>query len=264
MEGVEFTMTFLRVIKWISFVVVILSLALVGVAHGFVFCEMNLFDKDAEVKYMMADVKNAVQDADDVISSLLNKKEDAPEGEAQDAEPVKVDETTPGEAIAPVTDTPAPSSAYSVEGKNEIIVSVMKYGTFEIEMNWLTKLIGAETFKINLGMLVAYIGLFVAFILNIITKKNKSFYGYVLMFFGYILFAGILALGYYFGAYMIGTFETTLVSEDVILFRTYAIIASFFLATLIGLPYYRLGVRQIANKTYKKRIDNYKKKLQRR
>ena len=42
------------------------------------------------------------------------------------------------------------------------------------------------------------------------------------------------------------------------------IIAGFVLATIVGVPYYRLGVRQIANKTLKKRIDNYKKKLQRR
>ena len=266
MEGVGFTMTFLRVIKWISFVVFILAIALTGVAHGFLFNEMGLFCKDQETKYMMADVKNAVFEQNDIISSLLNKEE-KPADENKDAVPTPVVDSTASEA-APIENEPEAitNSEYSAEDVNEIIVSVMKYGSYQIEMNWLTKLLKADSFKINLALLIGYVALFVAFILHIITKHNKSFYGYILMFFGYILYAGLIAIGYYAGAKYIGTLAEagTLVAYDMYLSRTYVIIGGFVLASFIGIPYYRLGVRQIANKTYKKRIDNYKKKLQRR
>lgn len=271
MEGVEFTMTFLRVIKWFSFVVFILALALAGVAHGFIFNEMGIFDDEDGVKYMMGEVRDAVQASDDYISSLFNKEEEPAEEADEPAAPVLIENSTSSEPIAPETAEPAEGeaavSAYSCEGKNEIVLSVMKYGSYQIEMDWLNKLseeiIGASSIKINLSVMVSYIALFVAFILHIVTKHTKSFYGYILMFFGYILFAVIFLFGYYIGA-IIGYVEISLKSDDMQFIKTFIIMVSFALATLIGLPYYRLGVRQIANKTYKKRIDNYKKKLQRR
>ncbi len=262
MEGVEFIMTFLRVIKWISFVVFVLAIALTGVAHGFIFNEMGLFCKDAEAKYMLAEVRNAVQAQDDVISSFLNKEE-KPAEKDNEASPTLVDSTL-SEAAPIVNETAPAASAYSCEDVNEIIVHVMKYGSYQIEMGWFNKLLKVESFKINLSILVGYIALFVAFILHIITKRAKSFYGYILMIVGYVLYAGLIALGYYAGAYYIGTFESTFIGDDIALYRAYVIIAGFALATIIGVPYYRLGVRQISNKTLKKRIDNYKKKLQRR
>lgn len=264
MEGVEFTMTFLRVIKWISFIVFILAIALTGVAHGFIFNEMGLYCKDQETKYMMADVKASVFEQKDIISSLLNKEE-KPAEDAEDAVPTPVEDSTAIEAEPIEAETAAPNAnKYSAEGVNEIIVSVMQYGSYQIEMGWLNKLLNVESFRINLSILVGYIALFVAFILHIITKHNKTVYGYILMFIGFILYAGLIAIGYYAGAFLISKFETTFAAYDIVLVRTFAIILGFALATFIGVPYYRLGVRQIANKTYKKRIDNYKKKLQRR
>lgn len=266
MEGVEFTMTFLRVIKWISFIVFILALALTGVAHGFIFNEMGLYCKD-DVKYNMADVRDVIAQQDDIISSLFNKKDKKAETEP-DAVPTPVVDGTASEAAPIENETAAaPASPYSCKDVNNIIVSVMKYGSHQIEMGWLNKLsediLGAPSVKINLSVLIAYIALFVAFILHLITKHNKSFYGYLLMFFGYILYAGILLIGYYVAA-SIGYVDIALKGDDMQLIRTYTIIGTFVFATLVGLPYYRLGIRQIANKTYKKRIDNYKKKLQRR
>ena len=266
MEGVEFTMTFLRVIKWISFVVFILAIALTGVAHGFIFNEMGLFCKDQETKYALADVTAAVFEKQDIISSLFNKEE-APAENNEDAVPTPVADGTASEAAPIENETAAaPASEYSADDVNEIIVSVMQYGSYQIEMNWLTKLLKAESFKINLSILIGYVALFVAFILHIITKHNKSFYGYILMFFGFILYVGIIALGYYAGACYIGIIADygTLASYDMHLVRAFVIIVTFLLAAFIGVPYYRLGVRQIANKTYKKRIENYKRKLQRR
>lgn len=265
MEGVEFIMTFLRVIKWISFVVFILAIALAGVAHGFIFNEMGLSFNDSKAEYLLSDVKDAVQAEDDFISSLFNKKakEEKP-AEDKEADPVLL-ESTESEAVAPeVVETKPAASAYSAENLNDIVVHVMKYGSYQIEMNWLTKLINADSFKINLSVLVGYIALFVAFVLHIITKRNKTVYGYIFMFIGYILYAGIIAAGYYAGAYMISGFENSLVGNDMLVYRVQAIIAGFALATFIGLPYYRIGVRQISGKTLKKRIDSYKKKLQRR
>ncbi|MBR3927985.1 MAG: hypothetical protein IKJ65_03150 [Clostridia bacterium] len=255
-------MTFLRVIKWISFVVFVLAIALTGVAHGFIFNEMGLFCKDAEAEYMLSEVRNAVQAEDDIISSLFNKEE-KPAEETGNAAPTPVGSTV-SEPV-PVGSTPAPAaSGYSCEDVNEIIVHVMKYGSYQIEMSWFNKLLNVESFKINLSILVGYIALFVAFILHIITKRTKTFYGCILMIVGYIFYAGLIALGYYAGAYYIGTFEATFVSNDIAFYRTCTIIGGFALATIVGVPYYRLGIRQIANKTYKKRIDNYRKKLQRR
>lgn len=264
MEGVEIIMTFLRVIKWISFVVFILAIALTGVAHGFIFNEMGMFDKEDGNKYMLADVRNAVLAEDDIISSFINKEE-KPAEEVKDADPVLVVDSTESEAD-PVEDAsvPAAASEYSCEDVNEIIVHIMKYGSYQVEFSWFNNLLKVESFKINLSILIGYIALFIAFVLHIISKKTKSFYGYILMIVGYILYAGLIAVGYYAGAYYIGTFEATFVAEDIALFRAFTIIAGFALATIVGLPYYRLGVRQIANKTLKKRIDNYKKKLQRR
>lgn len=262
MEGVESIMTFLRVIKWISFVVFILAIALTGVAHGFIFNEMGLFCKDQENKYMLAEVKDAIQAEDDIISSFFNKKEKTDDAD-KEADPVPMGttgEATPIEAAA----VAAPASEYNCEDVNEILVHVMKYGSYQIEMGWLNKLLKVESFKINLSILIGYIALFVAFVLHIITKRNKSVYGYILMIVGYILYAGLIAIGYYAGAYYISTFETTFVAEDIALFRVYTILAGFALATIVGVPYYRLGIRQITNKTLKKRIDNYKRKLQRR
>ncbi len=266
MEGVEFTMTFLRVIKWISFVVFILAIALTGVAHGFLFNEMGLFCKDQETKYALEDVKASVFEQKDIISSLFNK-EDKPAEDNEDAIPTPVVDSTASEAAPIDTEVEASqASEYSAEDVNEIIISVMQYGSYQIEMNWLTKLLKVESFKINLSILIGYVALFVAFILHIITKHNKTFYGYILMFFGFILYAGIISLGYYVGANYIGFLadEGTLAAYDMHLVRALVIIATFVLAAFIGVPYYRLGVRQIANKTYKKRIENYKRKLQRR
>lgn len=260
-------MTFLRVIKWISFIVFILAIALTGVAHGFIFNEMGLFAKEVDAKYLMADVKNAVAEQEDFISALFNKEEKPAEAD-EDAAPVRVEDGTASEAapIENASEEPA-ASAYSCEDVNEIIVTIMKYGSYHIEFDFINKLskdfIGADSVKINLSILVAYIALFVAFILHIITKHNKSFYGYVLMFIGYILFAGIFLIGYY-AATILGFLDISMKGDDMQLIRTYTIIGVFAFAALLGLPYYRLGVRQIANKTYKKRIDNYKKKLQRR
>ncbi len=264
MEGVEIVMTFLRVIKWISFVVFILAIALTGVAHGFIFNEMGLFCKDVETEYLMADVMNAVQAEDDIISSFFNKEE-APAEEVKDPDPVPVVDSTEIEA-APIEVAAAPASAseYSCEDVNEIIVHVMKYGSYQIEINWLPKIPTGDTVRVNLSILVGYVALVVAFILHIITKRSKSFYGYVLMIVGFILYAGLIALGYYAGAYYITNFESTLAAYDMVFVRACVIIAGFVLATIVGVPYYRLGIRQIANKSYKKRIDIYKKKLQRR
>lgn len=264
MEGVEITMTFLRVIKWISFVVFILAIALTGVAHGFIFNEMGIFSKDDKAEYLMADVVKAVQAEDDVISSFFNKEE-KPAEEEKEADPVPVVDSTESEA-APVDEPIAPAvvTAYSCEDVNEIIVHVMKYGSYQVEINWLPQIPTGDTVRINLSILVGYVALVLAFILHMITKRSKSFYGYILMIVGFILYAGLIALGYYAGAYCITNFETTLVGNDIVFIRACVIIAGFALATIVGVPYYRLGVRQIANKTYKKRIDNYKKKLQRR
>ena len=262
MEGVEFIMTFLRVIKWISFIVFILAIALTGVAHGFIYNEMGLFSKGEET-YLMADVKKAVDEAEDYISSLFNKEE-APAQQGEDADPQPIVDSTESEA-APITDEASPAdSEYSLEDVNEIIVNVMKYGSYQVEISWLTKLVKAESFKINLSILVGYIALFVAFVLHLITKRTKSAYGYILMIIGFVLYAGFIALGYYAGAYYFDAFKDTLAAYDMVLVRSFTIIAGFVLATFIGVPYYRLGIRQISNKTYKKRIDNYKKKLQRR
>ena len=264
MEGVEIRMTFLRVIKWISFVVFILAIALTGVAHGFIFNEMGLFTDKAEAEYTLTEVIEAVQAEDDIISSFFNKKEEKPAEEKKDAEPVAVTGTE-GEAAPVVPVTPVtPASAYSCEDVNEIIVHIMKYGSFKVELSWMPKIPNGDSLKVNLSILVGYVALVLAFILHIITKRNKSVYGYILMIVGFVLYAGLIAAGYYAGAYYISNFETTFVAYDITLVRAFTIIAGFVLATIVGLPYYRLGVRQIANKTLKKRIDNYKRKLQRR
>ena len=267
MEGVEFTMTFLRVLKWISFIVVILSLALAGAAQGFIFYEMNLFDKDDTNNILMSEVKDAVDEADDIISAFLNKDDVKEEKTDESAAPQLIEESTSQEADEAIVPTETkPASSYSVEGKNEIIVSVMKYGSYQVEFDWLNEALEIPSFKINLAYLVAYIALFITFVLHIISKQTKTVYGYIFMFIGYILFAGIVLFGYVAAAYYIETIGQVFVGEldDFMFYRTCTIIGSFALALFIGLPYYRVGVRQIANKALKKRIDNYKKKLQRR
>lgn len=334
MEGVRIFMKFLRVIKWIAFVVFILSFTLCCVGHGFVLCEMNVLEKKVPEKYTMTEIKNELASYDDVIKNIFGKDEDKKD-EAQDdanatpdapvffsdeienanvSDPVvatnsEADATTeeasvPADAEPVVTpEEPAEDPAadapentgYSIEGKNDIILHIMKYGTYSAHFGWITDHLdgimpaiiefvesfssseasaapastnalqssGLKDASINVCMFVAYTALFITFILQLITKKHKTVYGYILMIIGFLFFSVFVLFGYYVFESLYTNFKG-LESLDFSYYRFVFISACIFCGLLIGLPIYRCGSRQIANKKLKKFIASLKRRATQR
>lgn len=275
-------MKFLRVIKCISFIVFILALALCAVGHGFVLCEMNIFEKDADVKYSMTEIKEELKDYNDVIKGLFSKEDKEESKEENEAtasvpnvlisssadatadEATAIDATPVEPAVEPEKEA-APETGYTLEGKNEYIASVMKYGCASAPFGWITNNIAAlNGSSINISLFVAYTALILSFILHFISKKEKGFYGYILMLIGFVFFFAIVALGYYFSEFIISFFTGFLTGEadDWSLYRAAFSIFCFVLGALIGLPIYRCGVRQIANKHMKKLNSGLMRKIE--
>jgi len=264
MEGVEIIMTFLRVLKWISLIVSILAIALCAVGHGFVLADMNVFEKNEETKYLMKDIKSVLADHDDIISGIFSKDEKKADTAEDNS---TVSEATPTETAIAADEEIENTSGYTVEGKNEIIIALMKYGTMSCGFNWITDHI--ETMKgseINVCVFVFYAALLVAFILHMISKANKSFYGYLLMIVGFLFYSACILGGYYFSETIITLLKafSDAPGNDWPLYRVAVITVCFVFANLIGLPIYRCGVRQIACKRLKKRIAAYQRKLARK
>lgn len=252
----------LRVLKWLSFVVFILSMVLAIAGHGFVMYEMNIMDDDKADNILMDEIKDALKDAKplDNLFGGAKAEETADEGTAA---PAETGEDTPADEITPLVpaenepaaETKDDSAAYSVEGKNNIIVAVMKYGTMSIELPWLAKLIKIDSFEIVLTMLIAYVALFITVLFHVISKSYKTFYGLLLMIVGYLFFAVIVAGGYYFANGFLKTIGAALEGDDWTLIRTVLIAMFFALGSLIGLPIYSCGIRQMTIKRLKRRLQ---------
>lgn len=286
----------LRVLKWLSFIVFILALSLAIVANGFVICEMNICNKDASDDITMSTIiqeldkvdgfkllfgKEAKEEANEEPVEITEQESDVvtevetpviTEEVTETEEPVVTEDAINEKSIEPEipatedTDTLTGSSGslenpYSLEGKNNIIVAVMRLGTQTININWISDNVKItildysveSEFEIAVSMLVAFAALFLAFLLHIISKSHKSFIGIILMIIGYSLFAVIFVTGYFVCSTVIGYFADSLNSDDWQLYRLIAITSFNFFAGLIGLPIYVCGIQRMTIRRLKKR-----------
>ncbi|MBQ3078687.1 MAG: hypothetical protein IJC48_01635 [Clostridia bacterium] len=272
----------LRVFKWISFIVFILALCLCVTAHSFILADMNICNEDKADDVLMTQIFGALEKENgiDLLLGKTDKKDDAAEEPTVDdttvtdethvpednadtpetSEPVQETETEiVPEQTAPATGESSSGSTgtneYSLEGKNRFVKAVMRLGTQKVNIKFVAKLVGTEDMEISISMLVAFCALFIAFVMHFVSKKYKTVYGMILMLFGYLFFAAIFVAGYIAFSHLEGFLNfSESAKNDWAFMRTITITGFFALATLIGLPIYSCGIRQMTIKRLKKRL----------
>lgn len=283
-------MTILRVLKWFFFIVFILAIALCGVGNYFVCADMGLCTKDDGDNVKMLDIKKALEERD-ALKDLFTfgGEAESPDDEADPSPTTAVSGAVslrPGDSTQPSTPTeptvapdytPAvsqpdesePESGYNLDKHGNFVIALMKYGTLSTSIDWLLPDSVKDTNEadqqssreeamkysgVNVALCAAYCSLFLAFLFHLITKRYKTFYGTLLMILGYLLFAAVIAGGYYGCMYAINKFSATFTSDDYPFYQAMIITCCLALGTLIGLPIYSCGVRQITNRRLKNRL----------
>lgn len=193
------------------------------------------------------------------------------------------DVSTPTDDIQDVPQTVVSAAlAKYTPDHNNVVVAFMKYGKATTSVNFLSKTLklsginpfakcldnfvnaNKETDKtslltsyeftdsplglqdnVNTSLFIAYIALFIAFILQVITKSNKTFYGTLLTVIGYLFFAVLFAAGYYLSDCIVWMVNESITYYDWHLLRAYFMAFILAFSLLIGVPIYSCGVRQM-------------------
>lgn len=271
----------LRVIKIIAFVLALLVTAVAVAGNVFVIKDAAKYEEQGVT------VSSILEELDKAEFKILPEKTASAEEEVEAAPvtdeeaPVTVEETpaateapVPTEApvAAPVEETEpaATEEAYSVNNYHYLIVSMMKAGTYKVELSFLNNVTisGSQPFadngfQVNLCLLIAFCLLFFCFIFHCISKNcPKTFYGIILMLLGYLLFVFFVCAGMFL-ANALGIIANSFDQYDSNLIRIAFVFLGIFFGVFFGLPYYRCGSRQMRMKELKQTVKKLKRKYAR-
>lgn len=270
----------LRAIKIILFIAAIVCLLVSATGNFFIL-------KDAcDNEVTAQEVHEALDNYEFKIGSLFKGKA---EGAADDSAAA---DTADSDVTAPTTDEANPSEtvnetvnetenaaeevpegAYKAGDHIGIINGLMKAGNARINLSFLKDIkidlckFGAVTmrdaekpvFEVNLWLAISFVALTLTFILHLFTKhRRKTFWGIILMIFGYILFTAFFALGQLLANADINVLSKTAV-EDFASYRIYVVCACCVLGCLIGLGYVRCGSRAMTIHTLALKLKKRKR-----
>ena len=278
-------MKVVRVIKWIVFVAFILALALSAVAHGFIYTDLwkvnaaegesfsfsSFFlteQEDTLMQEILDELKNTEFSFSDLTHDPLGKFEapqskvvdELPDVEPEVIEPVDEVIEDGSESVSDFGGDSLPEATYSSSGSNEgysvlnhckLVIGVMKAGSKSSDT--LLSHVGLKNVSVNLAFFVAMCEAFVAFILHLISKRHKTVYGVILMIIGFLFFFGLTSCGYIISNELLKN-KASLESFDWAQIHSAIVIFFTFLGTLIGLPIYSCGIRQMTCKRLRKRL----------
>ena len=143
---------------------------------------------------------------------------------------------------------------YDVKDHCNLVFGVMKYGCASFPADSFLNKLGFENVSFNISFFVSMCALFLAFVFRVISKHFKTVYGTILMILGYLFFAAFVAASVYANNVvndLLSVSETT----DCARYSYLITVVLTALGTLIGLPIYSCGIRQITNKRLRRRLS---------
>ena len=245
----------MKVIRVIKIIVLIASIIALLVP-----CAGNFFIMRDACKYQEQgltpdEVHAELDNYDFAIRDLFSAKaegEDTADAPADtedkaDVPAVVEDAPAPADQAAAPEDEPQDDGEYSVAKHNNIIIGLMKAANAKTELSFMKGLerFGESdltfrdgVFTVNTWIMIAFCGFVLFFLLHLISKKHKTFWGLILMIFGFLIFVCLFFIGY-----IVANLDMNV--KDVSTWRLYAVGIVGIAGFIFGLGWMRCGARQM-------------------
>ena len=143
---------------------------------------------------------------------------------------------------------------YDVKDHCNLLFGVMKFGTASFAKDSFLNKLGFKYVSFNISMFVAMCALVLAFLMHVISKRHKTVYGTILMIIGFLFFCAFVVLSVFVNDPVMH-FQSVSETTDCARYSYLITVVLTALGTLIGLPIYSCGIRQITNKRLRRRLS---------